>query len=107
MKLLVVGGGGREHAIIRSLKKNPTVTEIFACEVFNDSVMRSKLPKAIYKTLKETVRGEKYYMLFHVIGFCLFVMVHLFFRMVEHHIEEQSKNDEPTQKIERAKVTWR
>ncbi len=31
MKLLVVGGGGREHAIIRSLKKNPNVTEIFAC----------------------------------------------------------------------------
>ena len=31
MKLLVVGGGGREHAIIRSLKKNPKVTEIFAC----------------------------------------------------------------------------
>ena len=30
MKLLVIGGGGREHAIIRSLKKNPTVTEIFA-----------------------------------------------------------------------------
>jgi len=31
MKLLVVGGGGREHAIIRSLKKNPEITEIFAC----------------------------------------------------------------------------
>ena len=30
MKLLVVGGGGREHAIIRSLKKNPEVTEIYA-----------------------------------------------------------------------------
>ena len=30
MKLLVVGGGGREHAIIKSLKKNPLVTEIFA-----------------------------------------------------------------------------
>ena len=30
MKLMVVGGGGREHAIIRSLKKNPQVTEIFA-----------------------------------------------------------------------------
>ena len=30
MKILVVGGGGREHAIIRSLKKNPDVTEIFA-----------------------------------------------------------------------------
>ena len=31
MKILVVGGGGREHAIIRSLKKNPNITEIFAC----------------------------------------------------------------------------
>ena len=30
MKLLVVGGGGREHAIIKSLKKNPHVTQIFA-----------------------------------------------------------------------------
>ena len=30
MKLLVVGSGGREHAIIKSLKKNPGVTEIFA-----------------------------------------------------------------------------
>ena len=30
MKILVVGGGGREHAIIRSLKKNPEVSEIFA-----------------------------------------------------------------------------
>ena len=30
MKLLVVGGGGREHAIIKSLKKNPQVETIFA-----------------------------------------------------------------------------
>jgi len=30
MKIMVVGGGGREHAIIKALKKNPTVTEIFA-----------------------------------------------------------------------------
>ncbi|MBQ1602557.1 MAG: phosphoribosylamine--glycine ligase, partial [Oscillospiraceae bacterium] len=30
MKILVVGGGGREHAIIKKLKENPTVTEIFA-----------------------------------------------------------------------------
>ena len=30
MKLLVVGGGGREHAIIRSLKKNPQVEIIYA-----------------------------------------------------------------------------
>ena len=30
MKLLIVGGGGREHAIIRSLKKNPEVETIYA-----------------------------------------------------------------------------
>ena len=30
MKLMVVGGGGREHAIIKKLKENPNVTEIFA-----------------------------------------------------------------------------
>ncbi len=30
MKLMVIGGGGREHAIIQSLKKNPEVTEIYA-----------------------------------------------------------------------------
>lgn len=29
MNLLVVGGGGREHAIIKKLKENPAVTEIF------------------------------------------------------------------------------
>jgi len=30
MKVLVVGGGGREHAIIKCLKKNSVITEIFA-----------------------------------------------------------------------------
>ena len=30
MKVLVVGGGGREHAVIRKLKENPEITEIFA-----------------------------------------------------------------------------
>ena len=30
MKILVVGGGGREHAIIKSLKKSPRVTEVYA-----------------------------------------------------------------------------
>ncbi len=30
MKLLVVGGGGREHAIIKKLKESPSVGEIFA-----------------------------------------------------------------------------
>ena len=30
MKILVVGGGGREHAIIRKLKENPSVQTIYA-----------------------------------------------------------------------------
>ena len=30
MKIMVVGGGGREHAIIKKIKENKKVTEIFA-----------------------------------------------------------------------------
>ena len=30
MKVMVVGGGGREHAIIKKLKENPNVTKIYA-----------------------------------------------------------------------------
>ena len=30
MKVMVVGGGGREHAIIQKLKESPAVTELFA-----------------------------------------------------------------------------
>lgn len=30
MKILVVGGGGREHAIIKKIKENKNVTQIFA-----------------------------------------------------------------------------
>ena len=30
MKILVVGGGGREHAVIKKIKENREVSEIFA-----------------------------------------------------------------------------
>ena len=30
MKLMVIGSGGREHAVIRSLLKNPRVTGLHA-----------------------------------------------------------------------------
>lgn len=30
MKVMVVGGGGREHAIIKKIKENPNVTELYA-----------------------------------------------------------------------------
>lgn len=31
MKVLVVGGGGREHALIKKLKESPAVTAIYSC----------------------------------------------------------------------------
>ena len=29
MKVLVVGGGGREHAIVKKLRENPEITELY------------------------------------------------------------------------------
>lgn len=49
----------------------------------------------------------KYFFLWQIIGLTVFVVAHLFFRIVEHHVEEMTKDDEPEQKIERANVTWR
>ncbi|MCY1713186.1 phosphoribosylamine--glycine ligase [Caproiciproducens galactitolivorans] len=39
MKILVIGGGGREHAIIRKLKESPRVTEI-CCAPGNGGISR-------------------------------------------------------------------
>ena len=39
MKVLVVGGGGREHAIVRKLKENPSVTELY-CLPGNGGIAR-------------------------------------------------------------------
>ena len=33
MKILVVGGGGREHAIIKKIKENPSVKEVLLSPV--------------------------------------------------------------------------
>ena len=30
MNIMVIGGGGREHAIIKKLKENPAVAKIYA-----------------------------------------------------------------------------
>ena len=30
MKVMVIGSGGREHTIIKSLKKSPEITELYA-----------------------------------------------------------------------------
>ena len=35
------------------------VTDIFGCDVFNDSVMQERLPKKVYKELKKTIEEGK------------------------------------------------
>ena len=49
MKILVVGGGGREHAIIRALKKGPRCTEIW-CAPGNGGISYDARCKAIPAT---------------------------------------------------------
>lgn len=50
---------------------------------------------------------DKNFILVQTVGFAVFVVMHLLYRMMEHHVEEQSQDDMPERKIERAKVTWR
>ena len=49
MKILVVGGGGREHAIIRALKKSPACTEIW-CAPGNGGIGYDAICKDIKAT---------------------------------------------------------
>lgn len=49
MKILVVGGGGREHAIIRALKKSPQCTEIW-CAPGNGGIAYDAICKDIKAT---------------------------------------------------------
>ena len=37
------------------MEENVNVTELFGCDVFNDAVMEERLPKKVYKELKETI----------------------------------------------------
>ena len=51
MKLLVVGGGGREHTIIKKLKENPSVEVIYALPG-NGGIARDAVTAAYEKNKK-------------------------------------------------------
>ena len=41
------------------MEENVNVTELFGCDVFNDAGMEERLPKKVYKELKETIEEGK------------------------------------------------
>ena len=40
-------------------KPGESVTELFGSNVFNEIVMRSRLPKDVYKSMKKTIEGNE------------------------------------------------
>ncbi len=62
MKVMVVGGGGREHAIIKKIKENKAVTEIFALPgnggMANDAICVNIDAKDIHKIADFAVENK-------------------------------------------------
>lgn len=62
MKVLVIGSGGREHAIVRQFKKSPSVTEVFTVPG-NDGMRKDATCVALsqldFPALVELVKREK------------------------------------------------
>ena len=54
-----------------------------------------------------TSLDEKHFVVLQVVGFAVFVVCHVLFMIVEHHVEEQSRSDDPVFKVEKADATWR
>ena len=71
MKLMVIGSGGREHAVIRKLKENPKVKQIFALPgnggMKNDAVCVDIGAKDIPKIVDFAVKEKIDYALAHAL----------------------------------------
>ena len=50
MKLMVIGGGGREHAIIKKLKENPAVEKIY-CLPGNGGIAAESFANALLASM--------------------------------------------------------
>jgi len=44
-------------------KVNEPVTEVFGSNVFNDKMMRERLPKDVYKAIRKTIDGNDHWIL--------------------------------------------
>ena len=70
MKVLVVGGGGREHAICTALKKSPKVTELY-CAPGNGGIAEIATCKNIGATdveaMVEYAKEEKFLIIFVIV----------------------------------------
>lgn len=42
------------------MSREKTVAQIFGQNVFNDRVMKERLPKKVYEELKKTIDGRKF-----------------------------------------------
>lgn len=58
MKILVIGRGGREHAIVKALKRDPKVTDIF-CAPGNDGMIEAKLVNIEETNIKKLIEFAK------------------------------------------------
>ena len=48
------------------------IPEIFGCMVFNDAVMRQRLPKDVYKSLTYTIQTGTFFLCSSLFLLCLF-----------------------------------
>ena len=60
MKILVVGGGGREHAIIRALKKSPDCTEIWCAPGISYDAVCKAIPATDVEAMVAFAKQEAF-----------------------------------------------
>ncbi len=88
--------------LIRQLSEHRDLPLSFGTWGFNLLYVAFTLTLTFFTDMREAR-----FFLLQLIGFVVLVIIHLFFRMAEHHIERQSEDDLPKKRIERAKITWR